>query len=158
MLGTFRHVEKYRTHFQADLISLLRQWKAAGVEILLMGDFNENVYMGPFSLTLLADDLRMTELCQWITGGRLPATHTRGSTPIDAVYATAGIHGTSVALLPCNEGIGDHRVFVLDITSASVLGDIFPQVLPAKCRLLNCASDRMKHCYNAVLNQLSNRH
>ena len=151
-------VRNPRVMFHADLISLLRRWKAAGDEILLMGDFNENVYTGPLSVSLSADDLRMTELCQRITGDRLPATHSRGRTPINAIYGTAGIQGAAAALLSCNEGIGDHRVFVLDITSESILGDVFPRVLPAKSRLLNCASDKMKGGYNAVLNQLANRH
>ncbi len=30
--------------FKSDLLSLLRRWKVAGDEILLMGGFNENIY------------------------------------------------------------------------------------------------------------------
>ncbi len=49
--------------FQLDLLSLLRIWKAAGDEILLLGDFNEDVYTGRLSLALSDGDLRMTEVC-----------------------------------------------------------------------------------------------
>jgi hypothetical protein len=41
--------------FKSDLLSLLRRWKAAGDEILLMGDFNENVYTGNFAIALAYD-------------------------------------------------------------------------------------------------------
>ena len=33
-----------RTMFKSDLLSLLRQWKAASDEILLIGNFNESIY------------------------------------------------------------------------------------------------------------------
>ncbi len=64
-----------RTMFKADLISLLCRWKAEGDEILLMGNFNENVYMGLLAVLLAADDLHMCELCHRSTGELLPPTH-----------------------------------------------------------------------------------
>ena len=147
-----------KTMFKQDLVNLLRQSKASGDEILLMGDFNENVYTGPLSLLLSGDDLRMSELCRRITGIPLPPTHLRGQTPIDAVFGTAGITCTAVTLLPPHIGVGDHRVFVIDITSDSVLGANLPRVIPLAGRCLNCASERIKQAYIAVLNQLINRH
>jgi hypothetical protein len=41
--------------FKSDLLSLLRRWKAAGDEILLMGDFKENVYTSNFAIALAGD-------------------------------------------------------------------------------------------------------
>jgi hypothetical protein len=38
--------------FKSDLLSLLRRWKAAGDEILLMGNFNKNVYTGNLAIAL----------------------------------------------------------------------------------------------------------
>jgi hypothetical protein len=141
--------------FRADLISLLRQWKEAGKEIVLLGDFNKNFYTGDLARSLSGDDLRMHELCQRITGLLLPHTHICGSVPIDAVFCTAGIEGVAVALLPSRIVVGDHRVFMVDVTSASMLGDVFPLVILATGRLLNCASDRIKNNYIRVLNQLT---
>ncbi len=56
-------VRNPRMMFQLDLLSLLCVWKAAGDEILLLGDFNEDVYTGRLSLALSDGDLRMTEVC-----------------------------------------------------------------------------------------------
>jgi hypothetical protein len=147
-----------RVMFKSDLLSLLRRWKASGDEILMMGDFNENVYSGAISTALAGEDLCMTEICYRTTGKHLPPTHRRGSTPIDAVFGTAGLVCSAASLLPCNKGVGDHRVFIVDITSESILGDVFPRVIPPSCRLLNCKSNKIKNSYIAVLNQLSNRH
>ena len=153
--GEVRHP---RLMFRVDLLNLIRECRTAGEEIILIGDFNENVYDGLLSQNLLHDDIRMSELCFRITGSRLPSTHIRGSVPIDAVYATTGVGGLAVTLLPHRAGVGDHRVFVIDISSESVLGDVFPRVIPASRRLLNCASDRIKASYISVLNQLTDRH
>jgi hypothetical protein len=64
----------------------------------------------------------------------------------------------AITLLPSRVGVGDHRVFVLDFASEPILGHVFPQVIPLARRLLNCASDKIRNNYIAVLNQLSNRH
>jgi hypothetical protein len=56
-------VRNPRIMFQSDLLSLLRIWKAAGDEILLLGDFNKDVYTGRLSLALSDGDLRMVEVC-----------------------------------------------------------------------------------------------
>jgi hypothetical protein len=64
-----------RSMFHHDLISFLRQWNGAGDEIMLLGDFNENVYLGPIAHPLSLEELRMEKTCQWTTGAMLPATH-----------------------------------------------------------------------------------
>ena len=144
--------------FKSDLISLLRWWKASRDEILLMGDFNENVYFGGISTALAGEDLRMKEICYGTTGKLLPPTHSRGSTPIDTVFGTAGLVCSAALLLLFNVGIGNHRIFIVDITFESTLGNVFPRVIPASSRLLNCKSNKIKKSYIAVLNQLLNRH
>jgi hypothetical protein len=133
-------------------------WKEAGDEILLLGDFNKDVYTGQMASALSGEFLRMKEVCHWMTGIPLPPTHNRGTVLIDAVFGTAGLMVTSVALLPSRAGVGDYRVFLIDVSSDSITGDVFPRVIPAAGRLLNCKSDKIKSNYIKVLTQLSNRH
>ena len=147
-----------RAMFQSDLLSHLRMWKETGDEILLLGDFNEDVYTGQLASSLSGEFLRMKEVCHWTKGIPLPPTHNCGTVPIDAVFGTAGLIVTSVALLPIRTGVGDHRVFLIDVSSDSILGDVFPRVIPAAGCLLNCESDKIKSNYIKVLTQLLNRH
>ena len=147
-----------RAMFQSDLLSHLRMWKETGDEILLLGDFNEDVYTGQLASSLSGKFLRMKEVCHWTKGIPLPPTHNCGTVPIDAVFGTAGLIVTSVALLPIRTGVGDHRVFLIDVPSDSILGDVFPRVIPAAGCLLNCESDKIKSNYIKVLTQLLNRH
>jgi hypothetical protein len=145
-------------NFQDDLVALLTEWKIAGNEIVLMGDFNEDVYTGILSVQLPLDPLRLQELCRQTTGQPLPPTHNQGRIPMDAIFGTAGVEPTAAILLPSGAGMGDHRVFLIDLSSQSLIGDAFPRVLPAAACLLNCDSDCIQSKYNRVLNQLANRH
>jgi hypothetical protein len=147
-----------RTMFKSDLLSFLWECNSAGDEVLLFGDFNENLYSGSLATRLAGEELRMVELCHRTTGVPLPPTHTHGQVPIDGVFSTSGILCTAITLLPSLMGVGDHRVFILDIDSASLLGEMFPLVVPISRRLLNCSSNRIKQGYITLLNQLSSRH
>ena len=133
-------------------------WKSEGDEILLMGDFNKNVYTGALTTSLAHDDLCMHDVFYQTTGTSLPAMTIHGSTAIDAVYSTAGLAVSAIAIHPFRTGVGDHQIFMVDIESATVMGNSFPQVIKATTRLLNCSSNKIKLNYVLVLNQLANRH
>jgi hypothetical protein len=147
-----------RLMFQYNLMSLLHQWKAAGDKILLMGDFNENVYSGPIALALLEDALRLSKICLRTTRDTLPPTYARGRTPIDTMFGTVGLVCTAASLLPARVGVGNHEVFMADFTSELIFRDAFLHVILIASRLLNCASDKIKNNHTALLNQLPNRH
>ena len=141
-----------------QIISRLLLWKSVGEEIILMGDFNENVYTGRYTKRLAMQDLNMTEQCHTTTKQRLPATFDDGSQPIDAIFVTAGVVCISACLLARYGGIGDHRSFILDFTSASLIGENFPNIMPARLRKLHCESKRLVNNYTKALDQLCDRH
>jgi len=147
-----------RTIFYEQLVTQLLLWKASGDEIILCGDFNENVYDSRIGRRLAQPDLYMKEQCLLKTGERLPNTFITGTRPIDGVFATSGIEILYAGLLPKYGGVGDHRAFILDFTTASVLGTSFPRVLPHQGRKLNCYCERIRDNYNKVLDQLADRH
>ncbi len=89
----------------------------------------------------------MSELCYRTTGTLLPSTHNHGSVPINAIYVTAVLVYSAVAIFTDRIGVGNHKVFIMDIKLDSILGDVYPHILPATRRLLNCASDRIKNNY-----------
>jgi hypothetical protein len=145
-------------NFHYDLVGLLTKWKNARDEIVIMGDFNEDVYNGILSAQLAWEPLCLRELCKQTTGQLLPPTHNQGRIPIGAIFGTVGVESTAATLLPLGAGVGDHLVFLIDLSSQYLIGDAFPRVLPAAGRLLNCDSDRIQCKNNRVLNQLANRH
>jgi hypothetical protein len=123
-----------------------------------MGDFNKKVYSGPIAFALSEDKLQLSKICRRTTRETLPPTHARGHIPVDAIFGTMGLVCMAASLLPSRAGVGNHWLFVADLTSELVLGDALLQVILITGRLLNCPSDKIKHNYIALLNQLSNRH
>ena len=147
-----------RTILFEYLIDQIIEWKRNGEEVIICDDFNANAYDGRFAARLQQADIMMTEQCRVASGRRLHATFVTGTETIDAVYATSGIEVTNAALLPKYGGIGDHRRFILDFCSASVLGDVHRRVIPGTQRKLNYNCTRMRNSYNKTLNKLSDRH
>ena len=66
--------------------------------------------------------------------------------------ATSGTEILNAGFLSKYGGVGDHSPFLLDFTTASVLGTSFPPVLPRQGR------KQIRDSYNKVLDQLAVRH
>jgi hypothetical protein len=133
-------------------------WKMAGDKIILLGDFNKNVYTGGLATAPAGDQLRMSKRCNQITDTLLPSICISSRTPINAAFSTPSLLGSAAGLLPRRVGAGDHRAFIVGVESGSMLSDVFPWIILATHRLLKCALDCIKHNFIWVLNQLSNRH
>jgi hypothetical protein len=50
-------------------------WRAAGEEVILFIDVNENVYTGPLAKALQGNGLRMEEQTLCLTGKEAPHSH-----------------------------------------------------------------------------------
>jgi hypothetical protein len=145
-------------YFFEQLITQLLLWKSINNDIVLLGDFNKNVYTGRLAARLSADDLNFVELCRKHTGIRIPPTHCRGSAPIDGIFATPGITCVNAFILPQYGGVGDHRCFIIDLTSESLIGTSFPNIVRCSARKLHCFSSRMVNLYCAELTSVCDRH
>jgi endonuclease/exonuclease/phosphatase (EEP) superfamily protein YafD len=91
--------------FFEQLITQLVVRKATDADIILLGDFNENVYSGRIAKRLEQLDLNFSEQCLGCTGMHIPPTFRDGIMPIDSVYATAGIECVNAYILPHKGGI-----------------------------------------------------
>jgi hypothetical protein len=80
-----------RTIFFEQLIAQLIIWKQTDSDIILLGDFNENVYSGRIAKQLSLPDLLLTKQCLQCTGLHIPPTFQDSSVPVDTVFATSGI-------------------------------------------------------------------
>jgi hypothetical protein len=147
-----------RTIFFEQLISQLLVWKHTNSDIILLGDFNENVYSGCISQHLSQPDLMMSEQCLQCTGIHIPPTFRDGTIPINAVFATAGIECVNAYILPHKGGVGNHWCFILDFTSSSIIGTKFPNIVCCAARKLHSKSTCLVQTYNAELDRLCNRH
>ncbi len=104
-------------------------WKPSDNDIILLGDFNKHVYNGQLAQRITDSDLNFKEMGLHHTGTRLPPTFRTGSIPIDGIFATSGIDYVNVTLLPHFGGVGDHRCFIIDFSSESVIGTDFENIV-----------------------------
>jgi hypothetical protein len=115
-------------------------------------DANENIYKKSIGKALMdVAGLGMREVVGDHTGMPLGATYFRGSSPIDAVWATPDVEVVGACVMPCGFGVGDHRLFVVDIKTESLVGAKPPRVIRAGARKLNTKLPHVKEKYIDVL-------
>ncbi len=71
---------------------------------------------------------------------------------------TAGIECVNTYILPHKGGIGDHRCFILDFSSASVIGTRFQNIVRCPARRLHFKSSRLVQAYNRELDNIDVYH
>ncbi len=144
--------------FFEQLIAQLVIWKTTDADIILLGDFNENVYTGRIAKRIVQADLNFSKQCLGCTVLHIPPTFRDGSMPINAVYATAGIECVNTYILPHKGGIGDHRCFIINFSSPSVIRTRFQNIVRCTARRLHCKSTQLVQSYNRELDLLCSRH
>jgi hypothetical protein len=144
--------------FDVHITDMIRQWRDNDTEVILMGDFNDNVYEGSLARILASADIRLTEQFQRLFNQDAPYSHITGTEPISAVFASPGIN-CEAAFISCHEaGVGDHRLHVFDFDAESLLGITAPATRRPRARNLQCRLEYARVNYERVLMQLTSRH
>jgi hypothetical protein len=124
--------------FETDLVSLLTSWRQEGRRLIVCLDANDHVYTGKLAKALTGTpQLDLQETMLSTTGTPLTATYFRGTRPIDAIWTTPDICVTNVCAMPIGYGIGDHRAFIMDISSVSMVGQNPQSIKRPTTRRLN---------------------
>ncbi len=91
-------------------------------------DANENIYTQALG-KLLTDyeGLGMIEAVGRYTGKKVGPTHFRGQLPIDGIWTTPDVTVSNACIMPAGYGIGDHRLFIIDLHTASLVGPCPPR-------------------------------
>ncbi len=84
---------------------------------------NEHIYDGPLGRALSdPGGLGLQEAVLQQTGRRMGAKFFRGSKPIDGLWVTSDIEIANACVMPFGYGIGNRRMFILDVTTESLIG------------------------------------
>jgi hypothetical protein len=119
-----------REYFREDLLRQMKQWREAGKHLVLCLDANENIYRAAigWQLTYL-HRLGMKEVVGDFTGRWLSATYFRGHEPIDAIWATRDLKVAYACVMPVGSGVSDHCLFVVNFSTASMIGTCPPKIV-----------------------------
>ncbi len=79
----------------------------------------------------------MKEVVGEFTGCKVGSTYFWGSKPIDGIWATADVEISNACIMPVGYGIGDHRMFIVDIVKSSLVGDTPFRIQQLVSRRLN---------------------
>jgi hypothetical protein len=100
----------------------------------------------------------MREVVGMFTGKQIGATYFQGLTPIDGVWATSDMVITGACVMPAGFGIGDHRMFVIDMLTESIVGLEPQRIVHPKVRRLNSKIPGAAAAYRERLEHLLLRH
>jgi hypothetical protein len=100
----------------------------------------------------------MTCLYKDSLGGPVPNSHHRGTSPLTTFFGSPGLHVENAMVFPHWYGLGDHRLFVLEVSSASLFGRQLPGIGRPRGRLLNCHIQRTREQYNSYLEAMVRCH
>ena len=130
-----------RTALIEDLCKELQQWIAEGDQIVLGMDVNANITQA--TVTQPFTTLGLQEVITGRHGTNAPSTHNRGTSPIDAIFASGTLTNIKCGYLTFGAGIpSDHRSLWVDLPYALAFGhDLPPCIIPA-ARRLKCTDPR----------------
>ncbi len=140
------------------MITQLLVWKQIDQDIVILRDFKKNVYMGHIACQLSQDDLNLTKICHRHTRVMIPPRIWSGSAPIDGIFATPSIECVNVLILPHYEGVGNHWWFIVNLSSASMIGTLFLNIVQCAAWKLHCTGSQMVSVYNKELTRVCNEH
>ncbi|KAL3803357.1 hypothetical protein HJC23_009321 [Cyclotella cryptica] len=153
--GDFRYPS---TILIEDLTNQILEWRKAGEEVLLCIDSNQDVYTGPLAIALRQASIQMSCMIHQALGEQVPNSHFRGSGKLSTIFGTPGLLEGNAMCYPHWYGVGDHRVFLLELSANSLFGGEYPAIARPTSRQLTCKINRVRTNYCKALTRLVREH
>ena len=148
-----------RTRFRHDLIKQLVQWRKEGDRLVVCLDTNGDIYKKKLGKALVqTSELDMIEVVGSFTGQKVEPVFFRGKYPIDGVWATPDVLITEACVMPVGYEVGDHRMFVIDFLTSSLMGCNPLKIVRAAARRLNTMTPGVETKYVRRLEALMEHH
>ncbi|KAI2491622.1 hypothetical protein MHU86_22939 [Fragilaria crotonensis] len=132
-----------RTAFRRDLLKALQTYAAAGMLLLVVGDFNETFGADPDGMSKIAGQLGLIDLMACRHSLDPPATYARGTKRLDYTLASSSV---SEALVSAGyeefnaHVVSDHRGFFLDFDTNLLFGSSTQQLVSSEARDLSSSN------------------
>jgi len=123
-------------------------WRKAKERLLIVMDANEHAMDGPMSKMLEAEGVELEEFSHKYYGNKPPNTFINGRFPIDAGYKTPDVEVTVFCMLSFMKSPGDHRGWIIEVTTRSMLGKDLLRITRTPGRKLVSTQPRSVKRYN----------
>lgn len=107
---------------------------------------------------MLTDELGLIERSHEWWHEDEPHTYLLGSSPIDGLLTTVDVDVSSFLLLSFHESPGDHRAFIFELTSQSILGESSFKIQRHSARKLTLKSPRNVSTYLSKMRKQFSHH
>jgi len=140
-----------RARFMVELLVEIKEWKAAGEQLMILGDFNDDTSQVAFKRRF--QELGLVDALAHLHGQPTWPTHNRGSNPIDAMYISPELlQGATGGYLGFDKGLlSNHRGMWLDLQLEVVFGSSDRLGVASQARRLKCDDPRVITRYNQRL-------
>ena len=138
-----------------DLKAFIQNKIASGIQIILMGDFNENV--NSKQIQSWAQSIGLEEIVSSSTENII-ATQNSGSSPIDGNYVSPSLTVQYSGYLPFGVFQTDHRALWADLTQSSVFGFKIPKSISPQIRRLQCNVPHVREAWIRHYTQFLRKH
>ena len=139
-----------RQQLLSDLHDFISRCQINHEQIIVMGDFNQDV--SHHSITSLFSSLGMHNLLATLFPTSYPPpihSHQRGTSIIDGIFASHGIHAIKGGFLADHLFSSDHKPIWADISISSTFGAEPPPLLPPHRRRLKNEDPRIVSKFNS---------
>ena len=114
------------------------RWRKDRERLIIIMDANESTMDGPLRRMLGEEGVDLEEFSHKYYGRVPPNTFIDGKIPIDAGYKTPDVEIKAFCMLSFLDSTGDHRSWLVDVTTRSMLGrDVLKVVRPPGRRLVS---------------------
>jgi hypothetical protein len=129
-LASHNTTDRIQREQMEDIVVAIAKWRQDGEEVILVIDANQDVYNSKLC--------QMLCLFEPVLGECIPNSHFWGRIAISTMFGSPGLVSNNAICFSYWYGIGDHRVFVIEVSTASLFGGEFPTITTPMVRSLNC--------------------
>ena len=136
----------------SDLSMLIQKQQEDSCNIILTGDFNEDVSVNCTDIATLASSLGLREALIEKYGAALNI-HEQGSLPIDSIFISEGAQILQGGYTSFEESPSDHRCLWIDISTQELLGNSVSKRAPPIEQKATSKIPSVCDRFNATLNE-----
>ena len=111
-----------RELFYHDFARQCRVWRRSGETVCVVMDANEHARDGKLAAMLAQEGVEFREFSHVFWGDKPPNSRVEGTHPVTAGFCTKNLEVTQLLQLPHISSVGDHRTWIFEVSTRSMLG------------------------------------
>ena len=134
-----------------DFAKQCGSWRKNDERLIIIMGANESTMDGHLRKMLEEEGVELEEFSHKYYGNKPPHTFIDGKIPIDAGYKTPDVEITAFYMLSFLDSMGDHRGWLVEVTTRSMLGRELLKIVRPPGRRLVSTQPRSVESYNEIV-------